>query len=374
MVRICHVTSVHRSSDNRIFQKECLSLANAGYDVTLVAPGESREEGGVHVLGVGPMPSSPRERLLKGAFRAAARAAEALDCDVYHVHDPELLPFVLRMARKGKKTIFDSHEHYAEMIREKDYLGHLGQRLIPFVYRSYETYVLRRLDAVVVPCTLNGQNVFEGRARKTVYVDNYPRPEQFPAKPLPLTEENENTVGYIGGLSPDRGIEQTIRACHRAGARLAMAGIVRDDYLAQLQAMPEFSCVDFVGAIPATEISSFCRRFRVGMCLLLDRGQFWKLDNLPTKVYEYMGSGRPLIISDTAPARLLAEENDCAVCVDPEDEEQTAQAIRALLRDPGRTAAMGKNGWQAVRDRYNWHSEEKKLLALYEELTKSCGS
>ena len=374
MIRICHVTSVHRSNDNRIFQKECVSLAEAGYDVTLVAPGESREERGVHVVGVGPMPSSPRERLLKGAFRASTRAAEALDCDIYHVHDPELLPFALHMARKGKKTVFDSHEHYGEMIREKEYLGRLGRKVIPGLYNRYETHVLRRLDAVVVPCTLNGRNVFEGRAKKTVYVDNLPRLEQFPDQPLPLTPENENTVGYIGGLSPDRGIEPMIRACYRAGARLAMAGIVGEDYLARLRAMPEFACVDFAGAIPATEIPAFCRRFRVGMCLLRDVGQFWKLDNMPTKVYEYMGAGRPLIVSATAPARRLAEEYDCAVCVDPEDVDRVADAIRALLRDPERTAAMGQNGWQAVRTRFNWNSEEEKLLALYEELTRSCVS
>ena len=374
MIRICHVTSVHRSNDNRIFQKECVSLAEAGYDVTLVAPGESREEKGVHVVGVGPMPSSPRERLLRGAFRASTQAAEDLNCDIYHVHDPELLPFVLRMARKGKRTIFDSHEHYAEMIREKDYLGHLGQQVIPGLYRRYETHVLRHLDAVVVPCTLSGRNVFEGRARRTVYVDNLPRLEQFPDQPLPLTEENRNTVGYIGGLSPDRGIEQMIRACHRAGARLTMAGVVGEDYLARLRAMPEFAWVNFAGAIPSTEIPAFCRRFRVGLCLLLDQGQFWKLDNMPTKVYEYMGAGRPLIVSSTASARRLTEEYDCAVCVDPENVDQTAEAIRSLLDDPERAAAMGRNGWQAVRSRFNWQSEEKKLLALYEELTRSCES
>ena len=54
MVRICHLTSVHRSNDVRIFTKECSSLAkNPEYDVFLVARGDSREENGVHVIGVG---------------------------------------------------------------------------------------------------------------------------------------------------------------------------------------------------------------------------------------------------------------------------------------------------------------------------------
>ena len=56
MKRVCHLTSVHSSDDTRVFHKECVSLARAGYDVTLVAPGESREEQGVHIVGVGEKP------------------------------------------------------------------------------------------------------------------------------------------------------------------------------------------------------------------------------------------------------------------------------------------------------------------------------
>ena len=44
MVKVCHMTSAHGEEDVRIFHKECVSLANAGYDVYLVECGESREK------------------------------------------------------------------------------------------------------------------------------------------------------------------------------------------------------------------------------------------------------------------------------------------------------------------------------------------
>ena len=45
-----------------------------------------------------------------------------------------------------------------------------------------------------------------------------------------------------------------------------------------------------------------------------------------------------------------------------------AAAIRSLLDDPERRAAMGEHGYGALQTRFNWQTEEKKLLALYEEL------
>ena len=40
MIKVCHMTSAHDGEDIRIFHKECMSLARAGYDVYLVQPGE----------------------------------------------------------------------------------------------------------------------------------------------------------------------------------------------------------------------------------------------------------------------------------------------------------------------------------------------
>ena len=51
MIRVCHMTSAHDPEDIRIFHKECVSLAKAGYEVYLVERGESYEKNGVHIVG-----------------------------------------------------------------------------------------------------------------------------------------------------------------------------------------------------------------------------------------------------------------------------------------------------------------------------------
>lgn len=367
MKRVCHLTSVHSSDDTRVFHKECVSLAHAGYDVTLVAPGESREELGVHVIGVGEKPAGTLNRLASPFARHAYETALALDCELYHLHDPELLPFARRLKRHGKTVIFDSHEFYTLLIQEKSYIPGFLKKPASRVYGALEASVFQKIDAVIIPCTSYGKNPFEKCAKRTVIVDNLPDAGHFPSPEKPYPDA-ENTVGYVGGVSTERGITNLVRACAIAGARLCLAGPVWPAYLEELRQMPEFSCVDYAGVVPYAEVPEYCRHFSIGMATLLNIHQYIGTDNLPTKVYEYMGAGLPSIVSDTPSARELEKDFGCCVCVDPDKPEKIAAAIRSLLDDPERRAAMGERGYSALQSRFNWQTEEKKLLALYEEL------
>ena len=370
--RVCHLTSVHNSDDTRVFHKECVSLARAGYDVTLVAPGESREDEGVHIVGVGEKPVGTFNRLTSPFARHAYETALALDCELYHLHDPELLPFALRLKRHGKTVIFDSHEFYAMQLQSKGYIPKPFKKTVSSLYGAYEAGVFRKIDAVIIPCTSYGKNPFEKCAKRTMIVDNLPDAGRFPP-PEPLYPDAENAVGYVGGVSAERGITNLVRACAIAGARLRLAGPVWPAYLEELQSMPEYSCVDYAGVVPYAEVPEYCRHFAVGMATLLNVHQYVSIDNLPTKVYEYMGAGLPVVASNTLPARALEKDFDCCVCVDPGKPEEIAAAIRTLLDDPERRKNMGARGYSALQSRFNWQTEEKKLLALYEELLPTKG-
>ena len=367
MKRVCHLTSVHSSDDTRVFHKECVSLARAGYDVTLVAPGESREESGVHVIGVGEKPVGTLNRIFSPFARHAYETALALDCELYHLHDPELLPFALRLKRHGKKVVFDSHEFYALLIQEKAYIPDALKGVTSSLFSAFENRVYGKIDAVIIPCTTYGKNPFEKCARRTVFLDNLPDAERFSSL-RELYPDAEETVGYVGGITAERGITRLIEACDMAGVRLRLAGPVWPAYLEELKQKKEFRCVDYAGVVSYADVPEFCRHFSVGMSTLLNISQYLCTDNLPTKVYEYMGAGLPTILSDTPTARALAKEYDCCLCVDPDNAEEIAAAITGLMNDPARRARMGENGYRALRERFNWAAEEKKLTALYRDL------
>ena len=102
-IKICHLTSVHDSTDVRVFRKECSSLAKK-YDVYLVAKGQSREENNVKIIGIGDAPDSRLKRITRFT-KAVYQKGLSLDCDIYQIHDPELLPVALKLKRKGKAVI-----------------------------------------------------------------------------------------------------------------------------------------------------------------------------------------------------------------------------------------------------------------------------
>lgn len=366
MRKVCHLTSVHSSHDTRIFHKECVSLAAAGYDVYLVAPGTSREEKGVKVVGIGP-PSASRLRRITHMAKSVYEKALEIDADIYHLHDPELLPYAVKLKRKGKKVIYDSHENYPAQIKHKQYLPTFIRGAVSLLYYRYETYCVKRLDAVIFPCTIKGKNIFEGRASKVVFIDNLPLLAEF-ATPEVTDIVKPFSIVYAGGLTHSRGITHLVRAASQAGVKLFLAGNIDSTYHNHLRAMPEYSCVEYVGILNREDLMCLYKSVSVGMATLLKVGQYGNSDNLPTKVLEYMGAGLPVIITDYPFAREVISKYNCGICVSPDNIDEIVDAISYLHQHPTDGIAMGQRGKVAVQKEYNWRAAEVRLLGLYQSI------
>jgi Glycosyltransferase len=66
----------------------------------------------------------------------------------------------------------------------------------------------------------------------------------------------------------------------------------------------------------------------------------------------------------------IIETNNCGFCVDPKNPRAIAKAVEYLINHPKEAQKMGENGKKAVAEKYNWHNESKKLLALYEKINE----
>src|SRR5262249_23700737 len=145
MLCVVHLTTVHSALDHRIFRKECRSLARAGYAVTVIGPhsGDIEEES-VSIRAIA-KPSSRAIRMTQSAWRVY-RAALQEDADVYHFHDPELIPIALLLRSRGKKVIYDVHEDYPKDIFYKPYLPKVVRHAISATMELIEVAAARRFS------------------------------------------------------------------------------------------------------------------------------------------------------------------------------------------------------------------------------------
>ena len=93
------------------------------------------------------------------------------------------------------------------------------------------------------------------------------------------------------------------------------------------------------------------------------------MNAIPTKVFEYMQAGLPVIASrEVLFCKQVTEEENCGLVVDPLNIDEVAQAIRTITSDSELAKQMSANAKQASADKYNWLSQEKTLLEFYQSL------
>lgn len=373
MTRICHVTSAHKSNDIRIFQKECVSLAKQkDFNVYLVAQGESRKEDNVTVIGIGENKKGRLNRIF-GISKQVYKRAAALNADIYHLHDPELLLYAIRLKKKNNIVIFDSHENYPQQIAEKTYLPFFVRKPIAVLYKMYETHVVKRIDAAIIPCTFSGKHPFSGRCKRTIFLGNYPvldgRRPYIERKHI--QEEGFPKVCYTGALTEGRGITNLVKACYKANVKLILAGpFGSDSYKNELFQMKESACVDYRGVCSYDEITEIYREADIGAAILLKIGQYATVENLPTKTYEYMQVGLPVIMSDTEYNKKLMKKEDFAFLVDPDNIDEISKKIEDILMNYSQTVQKTKMAYNLVQNKYNWDSDFQSMLNLYGELIR----
>lgn len=373
MLKICHMTSAHPRYDIRIFHKECISLAKHGYEIYLLVNDTKSDEkkDGVQIVSSNFVPKGRIQRMIKSRKYLYQKAVE-INADIYHFHDPELLGIGYKLKKAGKKVVFDCHEFYSnQIIYEKEYIPKILRRIISFLYSSYETRVVKALDAVIIPTTFSGVNIFENRAKRTVYINNVPKLEEFYEQYKEAEKQSDVNRGFsvchIGTLSHVRGISYLIQAAYKSQVKLILGGtFISTDFEKQIKDMEEYGEVDYRGYIGRDEVLNVYKESNIGICTILHIGQNDMLDNFATKVYEYMSMGLPVIITDYPYARTIMKEHKFGILVNPEDSNEISKTINFLKEHPDIASEMGKNGRKLIKEKYNWSIEEKKLFDLYD--------
>jgi glycosyltransferase involved in cell wall biosynthesis len=371
MSRVIHISLAHTPTDVRIFEKECKSLAEAGYEVYYLVPKTTNShKDGVYLRTLSQNDSKSRLRRIIGRSYAAYCAAIKLQGDIYHLHDPELIPVGMMLKLKRKIVIYDAHEDAPIEAISLNKQRRLNGILLSLTWRLYLIMARIAFDGFIAATPTIAQTLPQ---KKTAIVRNYPRLERFvKTNRTEVPTEKAKTLIYIGTISEIRGIKQMLDALALIPKQLKIKLQIIGEFTSSslknsAMAHSAWQMVDYHPHQPWTHVIEKLSKATIGLVLLHPTPEY-KV-SLPVKLFEYMASGIPVIASDFPLWRTIVDSAQCGLLTDPLNPQQIAETINKLIEKPDLCHKMGRAGQDAVHKRYSWHSEKENLLALYKRLS-----
>jgi glycosyltransferase involved in cell wall biosynthesis len=87
---------------------------------------------------------------------------------------------------------------------------------------------------------------------------------------------------------------------------------------------------------------------------------------VPSKLYEAMASGRPVVLAARGEAAAIVRDADAGLVVSPDDSPRLAEALRTLAGDPELRGRLGANGRRAAEARFDRAAIQGAFIDLLE--------
>ncbi|WP_420561186.1 glycosyltransferase [Tepidicaulis sp.] len=357
---VVHMSSVHPWDDVRIYHKEAQTVLEMGWLLTLIARfSAANNEAPPTYVRILPEFPSRLVRVLFGPILLFFMALKA-KADVYHFHDPELIPLGLILRALGKNVIYDVHENVPADILTKGYLPHGFRKGLSVAAVAAEWLAGTCLTRIVC---VNQEIAERFPPSKTVIIENAPILEEGRSRCTDHANGKLKLI-YTGICSQERGIDIMLDAIVGLECELTIAGSFRDEeFRKRLSEHAGWRQVTYLGQIPRSAVLEEMATADAG--LILFRPGLNHSGSRPNKLFEYMAAELPIIASDFGEWRKLYGDWGACFFVDPENIQQVRDAIAYLIahRELGRE--RGKCGLRAVQQTYNWSLEKKKLVRCY---------
>ena len=318
---------------------------------------------GVQIVPLRPIKGRYRRIVLQHEAFARARKLQA---DVYHFHDPELIPVAYALKRTtGARVIYDMHE---------DYRGHgpVEGRL----FHRLERWCFSWVDHVVVANEALAEIV---KGVPVTWIANYFKPTVAPrSTPAQRTLKTEIRLLYTGVMADQRGLPgllalaevilqknlpwriDLVGICYRTEDRRRAEQRIEKGRLDQV-----IRRVGWDTYVPWQAMTPFYEAAHVGLTLWEPHPNH--LNKIPTKFYEYLHFGLPLLCSDFPRWRTFVDGHGCGAVVDPRDTAAAVSRLTAWFDDPAHYRRLSTAAAEAA-SHYRWNSMEGRLLGLYEAL------
>jgi glycosyltransferase involved in cell wall biosynthesis len=367
------------SFDGRV-RREAAALAERGWRVLVIG---TQRAGGIlpdeeHLLGFrirrvryGRFGHSLRRpwRWVRHVLQAAqiVRALSRTRARAFHAHD---LPALLLMAaarwgrRSRTRLVYDSHEFYLYLPRDRSRHGDRLYRLARPIWFAVERRLARGADAVIT--------VSEPIARCLAWWYGIPCPAVIHnyIDPVPPAPARNRYLVHTGDLT-NRGrcLDELVEALAAVPEGIDLVflgdGEARAGLETRAQALGVENRVRFVPPVPPEAVAETISDAQAALVLL--RPDSWhSRAALPNKLFEAVAAGLPVVASDKFAVRRMVQRYRLGIACDATDPAAIASAIRHIL-EPDRQAEY-REAVEAAQQRLNWQAEAERLAALYREL------
>ncbi|GAB3825874.1 glycosyltransferase [Hymenobacter jeollabukensis] len=363
------------TDDTRMYEKFGRTLAAAGY-LPIIAG-----------RGAGPTPIVTAEGIIQvelfhghrlGFSRLLAqweywRLLRKMKPELVIVHAPELLPLTLLWHRRtGRPFLYDVRENYALNIRTQQvYQGGI-KRLLARAVTWVEARAARRAAAVLLAERSYADELPWLPAGRTVVLENKyappsaEQPHSYSRAPLNLSTTAEPLrLLYSGTISALNGVFDAIELARQLravwpGLTLTVIGYCQQPAeLAQLRqlAAEHSAWLRLIGGaepVPHAAIVAEIGWHHLGLLPYREHPSSWRC--LPTKLYEYLASGLPVLIPPNPLWAAEVQRHEAGLVVDFRQPQLDAPALARQL--------SGRRFYpQGPVAAARWDSEAPRLLA-----------
>lgn len=374
MKTIAILSTVHPFDDTRVFYRQARSLSKK-YNVNLYisAPFNFRKfNDNLMVWG---LPEWKKKTDRIKSFFILFKYLVKLKANLIIIHDPELLLIVpIIKILKRVPIIYDIHENYVEMIREKLWLSIGMRKLLARGYLLSEKITFPFISMIWYPVKNIGDHYTSRNCLVKYQIRNVPSVQSFQS--FNRANEEKKWLISLGYLIDDRGIREIILAFSLVlkdypDYQLVFIGSFQSERFEQeifalVSKLQIKDRVIFFGKIPYEKVANYLYNAQIGLLNYLPIPN--NIMGLPNKLFEYMAAGLPVIASNFENYAEVINDAQCGILVNPTDPDEIAAAIIFLLNDEKKRIEMGKNGQLAIEDRYCWEMEEKKMFTSLERI------
>lgn len=367
--KIVICSTVHPYDDPRIFHRQAVTLSKYfNVKLFICAPFNKNNINSNLIITGLPQWNKKLDRLKNISRLSKYLLSE--QADIFLFHDPELLPLIpfIKIFKHGS-VIYDIHENYKEMIKEKLWIPKLFRRWVSSCYFLFEKIAFNFIDMVWYPVEDIGNHYSNLNKNKKLLVRNIPQLEHFKR----ISNNNTQILNqfiYIGNMVEDRGIKELIEGFalfneNNRGYRLLLVGPFlsiqyKQDINNLISSLNLNTVVKVIGKIPYQDIPQILSESKVGLLNFLPTPN--NMHGLPNKLFEYMAVGLPVIVSNFPNYKNIVEFNRIGICVDPTNRRVIASALERLVKNEKERNEMGVRGKKLVENIYNWEKEGQKII------------